>query len=477
LINGNCSTSRGKLQILAASDIKAALPVSDLSGFANPPRPVHAEDRNYFLTDPTLGREGMSLRTLVLTRWLGVAGQTAAVLFVRFILEFDIKLGPCLAAIAASAWFNIFLMIAMESRKRAGPAESTLHIGFDIVQFSALLGLTGGLQNPFLLMLIAPVTISAAVLSPRYTFALTALTFSCVALLAVFAAPLPWKHGQTLQVPFLYQAGFVIAFLTGIIFTAVYAWRVAEEESRLRAALGAAEAAMAREQKISALGGLAAAAAHELGTPLATIQVTAKEMTKATDENTLLGEDARLILSQAQRCRDILRKLSERGSERDVMHERLPAAALIEEVASPYRGRGALIRRDLAPRGAEAGPEPVLKRSPEILHGLGNLIENATDHALSEVEVSVRWSKEFLDVTVRDDGPGFAPEVLTRLGEPYVSTRVGPDGEGQGLGLGFFIAKTMLERSGGKVTFRNRPPPHHGAVVRIVWPRRIVEAD
>ncbi|MDX2237999.1 MAG: ATP-binding protein, partial [Hyphomonadaceae bacterium] len=235
--------------------------------------------------------------------------------------------------------------------------------------------------------------------------------------------------------------------------------------------LSEAQAVLAREQRLSALGGLAAAAAHELGTPLATIHLVAKEMARGLAPESPLAEDVALLVSQSERCRAILKQLSIKPEADDAMTSRLPLQALLEEAAAPHRGLGA----EVALTAHGEGPEPQVKRLPEILHGLGNLIENAVGFAKTRVDVEAQWSAAEIVVTIRDDGPGFPPDVLSRLGEPYVSERA-PGDPGGGLGLGFFIAATLLDRSGAAVTFRNRTPPRTGAVVRIAWPRRRFES-
>ncbi len=286
---------------------------------------------------------------------------------------------------------------------------------------------------------------------------------------------MPWTTGEHFAPPPLYRAGLSAAVLVGLGFTSVYAWRVAAEEERLNAALSAVQAVLAREQKLSALGGLAAAAAHELGTPLATIHLVAKEMARGLAADSPLREDIDLLVSQSERCREILKQLSARPDEDDAVHGRLPLPALLNEVAEAHRAAGVEIVITITPmRGGDSDPPPVLRRMPEVIHGLANLLDNAVGFARERVEVVGRWSNDQIEIIVRDDGPGFAVGVLSRLGEPYVSRarRRAPGG----MGLGFFIAKTLLERSEAQVDFRNRPPPARGAVVRAIWPRAALEA-
>ncbi|MES1203748.1 MAG: ActS/PrrB/RegB family redox-sensitive histidine kinase, partial [Pseudomonadota bacterium] len=288
---------------------------------------------------------------------------------------------------------------------------------YDLIQLAVLVGLTGGVANPFLMLLVAPVAVSG-VLRSTTTMALTGLAFICVGVLALRSAPLPWAAGETLILPPLYRGGLATAVLIGLGFTSVYAWRIANEEERLNAALDAVQTVLAREQKLSALGGLAAAAAHELGTPLATIHLVAKEMGREIKPGSLLHEDVQLLISQSERCREILRQLSSRGDRGDVVHERLPLAALLEEAASPQKA-DALVEVVLTTEplpGAETMPPPDIRRLPEIIHGLHNLIENAVSFAATRVDVIGRWNNALVEIIVRDDGPGFPAGLLNRLG-------------------------------------------------------------
>jgi two-component system sensor histidine kinase RegB len=414
------------------------------------------------------------LRTLVLLRWLAVAGQTIAVLVVHFGLGFAMPLGAALGVIAVSAWVNIFFMLARPSQGPIPDWEAAVQLGYDVIQLAILLALTGGVSNPFVMLFIAPVAVSAFMLRPTITIGLAALSYGCVGALALWHLPLPWLPGATYAPPMIYQVGLASAVMVGLGFTSVYAWRVAIEEERLTLALSAVQTVLAREQKMSALGGLAAAAAHELGTPLATIHLVAKEMERQLPEQSPLLEDVQLLVSQSERCRGILKQLSARKDDGDAVHERMTVRTLLEDVAAPHEGLGARIVVLAEPEpGADPEP-PTIRRAPEVLHGLGNLIENAVGFAASVVEVEARWSTSELRITVRDDGPGFSPGVLPRLGEPYVSERT-DDEPGGGLGLGFFIAKTLLERTGARIEAANRAAPRNGAVVRAIWPRGAIE--
>jgi two-component system sensor histidine kinase RegB len=415
-------------------------------------------------------RRSVRLDTLVRLRWLAVIGQSIAVLVVHYGLEYELPIWPCLGVIALATLLNAALRIRFGMTDRLAPNQAAWLLAFDIAQLSALLFLTGGLQNPFAFMLVAPVLLSATALPPRLTLMLATLAVLCATVLVFAHYPLPWAQDDPLELPPIYMMGVWLSILLAIGFISIYAWQITEEARQLVDALIATERVLTREQHLSQLDGLAAAAAHELGTPLSTILVTAKELERAIEQHSPHAEDVRLLREQAERCRDILAKLTELSSNEEPFG-RVPLSALIEEVALPHRNFGVAI--DVVLPAEQAG-HPVTARNPAILYGLGNLLENAVDFARERVEVAAHWTPQDVVVTISDDGPGFAPEIMDRIGEPYVRSRRRRrmyGGETTGLGLGFFIAKTLLERSGATVTFTNRAYPDHGAVVRVSWPR------
>ncbi|TKT82613.1 ActS/PrrB/RegB family redox-sensitive histidine kinase [Aquamicrobium sp. LC103] len=408
----------------------------------------------------------LRLNTLIRLRWLAIVGQSAAVLIVAYLLEFPLPVSLCFALIACSAWLNLFLAFRYPATHRLQPLAALGILMFDALQLAGLLFMTGGLTNPFSLLMTVPVVISATSLPARWTALLGLMVVAMATGLMFFHLPLPWFPGTTLSMPFIYVVGVWMAVVSSIAFTAVYAYRVAEEARLLANALAATELVLQREQHLSALDGLAAAAAHELGTPLATISLVAKEMERALGNDPRYREDVTLLRSQSERCREILKRLTSLSSEGEAHIARLPLTSLIEEVIAPHRDFG--IRINLAP-GQRAGPEPVGRRNPGVIYGLGNLVENAVDFAKETVTLSWQWDEQKVQISVLDDGPGFPAEVLDRIGEPYMSKRPATAGGG-GLGLGLFIAKTLLERSGATVSFGNAGEPGKGAVVRIAWP-------
>jgi len=412
-------------------------------------------------------RRNVRLDTLLRLRWLAIIGQTIAVLVVYYVVEFQLPLWACLAVIALSAWLNVALRVRFSLTQRLEPTRAAWLLAFDIAELAVLLFLTGGLQNPFAFLFLSPVLLSATALPSRITVVLGAFAVLCATVLVFVHYPLPWDQDDPLELPWIYLLGVWFSILLAIGFIGVYAWQITEEGRQISEALAATELVLAREQHLSQLDGLAAAAAHELGTPLATIAVIARELERAIDASSPHADDIRLLREQAQRCRDILTKLTQLSTGEPF--DRMPLAALLEEVVAPHRNFGIDIDVALAPKS----DAPMGARNPAVLYGLGNLLENAVDYAQARVEVTADWNEEDVAVTISDDGPGFAPEIMDRIGEPYVrsSKRRRLNGETTGLGLGFFIAKTLLERSGAIIEFENRTYPDRGAVIEVRWPR------
>jgi two-component system sensor histidine kinase RegB len=409
----------------------------------------------------------VSLRTLVFVRWIVIIGQLVTVSVVALGFRFPMQLTALIAIIALATVVTLLGMIMRRGRALSDRAVA-FYLAFDILQLSALLFLTGGLTNPFAVLVLGPIAVAAAVLGRDYSFALTFLAIICLA--ALFASPfdLPWNGGGSPRLPDLYQLGIWIALTLACGFIATYNWSVSGEARRISEALAEIQLTLAREQQLTALGTLAAAAAHELGTPLSTITVVAKELARDLPPGSPFAEDVALIQSQCERCRSILAELARKPEDAEESpFNRLPMDQLIEAAAVPHRMPG--IRLDIRSSAAPGIDMPILRRTPEIMHGLGNILQNAMQFATTAVRVETQTDAQRIAMTVSDDGPGFSPGLLGRLGEPYLSLR---DQEHEHLGLGIFIAQTLLERTGAEVTFVNGlDGALEGAAVTIVWPR------
>jgi two-component system, sensor histidine kinase RegB len=420
-------------------------------------------------------RRYVRLDTILRLRWLAVLGQLAAIFVVVQGLDFDVPILPCVTIVGLSALLNLVLQIAFDPMQRLEPVYAAALLALNIAELAGLLFFTGGLQNPFSFLFLAPVLISATALPMRLTVALGVLAVACATLLGFFHFPLPWDPDDPLVLPPIYLFAVWLSILLAIGVTSLYSFQVTEEARKLSDALAATELVLTREQHLTQLDGLAAAAAHELGTPLSTIFLISRELEKTVAADSPLAADLKILREQAQRCRDILAKITQLSSS-GAPFDRMPLSTLIEETVAPHRDFGIAIKVRIA---IAAASEPVGWRNPAILYGVGNILENAVDFARTMVEVNAWWNKETVEIVISDDGPGIAPDVLKRIGEPYLSRRRAADdaqSEHGGLGLGVFIARTLLERTGARVSFSNRTFPDHGAVVQIVWPRERFES-
>lgn len=427
-----------------------------------------------------VGDGQVRLATIVRLRWIALVGQLIAILVVAYGFEFPVPLPHCLTLIALSAWLNVFLTIRFPGSHRLSPPVAAALLTYDILQLTALLYFTGGIGNPFVFLIVAPVTVSAATLPTRFTIFL-----GLVALLAAFGLtydywPLPWYENLKFELPVLYKFGIFTAIAAGMIFIALYVRRLAKEGREMSTALAATELVLASEQKLHALDGLAAAAAHELGTPLSTIVLVTSELEREMGSDDPRAEDIALLRSQALRCREILRTLTSKPSASDPMHDTQSIRELIDDAVAPYLEYGKDVFINAMPMewvtDEDVAKQPVGARQPGVLYGVRNIIENAVDFAETRVDISARWDAEKVVLEIADDGPGFPPELLNALGDPYLTTKsqnaARRTSKAYGLGLGFFIAKTLLERSGATVECGNRGEGHPvGAIVRITWPR------
>ena len=405
----------------------------------------------------------INLRTLILIRWIAIAGQASTILIVHYGLGFGLPLVPSLGVVVSSALLNLVLIVLRKWAARLGARNAALYLGYDVLQLAVLLYLTGGLQNPFSILIVA-----ATILSRRAVIALSLLAVAAISVLALRHMPLPWRDEPLVFPPEL-VLGIWIALVLATVFIGAYTWSIAQGARRLRDAMAATQLALAREQRVSAVGALAAAAAHELGSPLATIAVVAKELVRELPGDSPHAEDAALLLSQSERCRRILAELAHQPEEDGGSpYTRLLISALVETAAAPYRNQG--IRLILAAAGGPAEEEPLVRRSPEIMHGLNNLIQNAVQFSAREVSITTFWDAKDVTVEIDDDGPGFPLHLLGRLGEPYLSTRAGVTDH---MGLGIFIAQSLLERSGARLVFDNLA--EGGAHVAISWNRANLE--
>ncbi|MFT7134035.1 sensor histidine kinase RegB [Sulfitobacter sp.] len=427
------------------------------------------------------------LRTMIVLRWVAIAGQLTAITVADRLFGLQLELGLCYFAVGISVVGNLVAMFVFPENKRLSELENLSMVLFDLCQLGFLLFLTGGLHNPFCLLLLGPVTISATTLSLRSTVILCCTAIVLVSLIAVYHLPLNTQSGGVLMMPGIFVFGHWIALIISILFSTSYSRWVTTEIHSMSDALVATQMALAREQKLTDLGGVVAAAAHELGTPLATIKLVSAELLDELKDNPELAADAELIRNQADRCRDILRDMGRAGKD-DLHLRQAPLSAVIEEAAEPHMGRGKTIEFAFGQAAGATLNQPSILRKPEIIHGLRNLIQNAVDFADSTVWVEANWTDTQISIRIFDDGKGFPPHLLGRIGDPLMRRRRSRRSatqrpEYEGMGLGLFIAKTLLERSGAELHFANGSDRTSradlrklGAVVEVVWPRSKIDA-
>ena len=427
------------------------------------------------------------LRTLVVLRWIAIVGQVGTILVADQLLQLNFPVEYCYMIVGVSILANALASILFPENQRLSETQVTAILLFDLAQLVLLIFLTGGLNNPFAILVLAPVAIGAAALQLWAIIALALVTMVFVTLVGLYHFPLMTAQGFVLQLPTIFLMGFWVAIMTGVIFVATIIRRVSDETHTMGDALMATQLALSREQKLTDIGGVVAAAAHELGTPLATIKLTSSELADQLDPESEFYEDARLIGEQTDRCRDILRSMGRAG--KDDLHMRTaPVTALIEEAAEPHVNRGKEILFDLTNGDSEV-TQPIVRRNAEIMHGLRNLVQNAVDFADETVWVESKWDDETIVVRISDDGPGYPPHLIGRIGDPFMRRRNRSDPQRpqyEGMGLGLFISKTLLERSGAELAFANGSDPfladqekplRKGAIVEVTWQRSRLEAN
>ncbi|WP_293441935.1 sensor histidine kinase RegB [Planktotalea sp.] len=441
-------------------------------------------------TDPyspsgTQRHNWIRLRTITMLRWTAILGQLIAIIVAQNMYNLQLELGLCYLVIGASVVGNIVAIFHFPENKRLSETENLLMVVFDLLQLSFLLFLTGGLHNPFSLLILGPVTVSAAVMSLRSTVLLGFLALVIVSLLAQFHLPLRTEQGFILQIPQVFVFGNWVATVIALLFLSAYSWKTANEMHTMAEALQATHLALSREQKLTDIGGVVAAAAHELGTPLATIKLASSELMDELSDKPALAEDAALIHEQADRCREILQSMGRAGKD-DLHLRKAPLSAVLEEAAEPHlnRGKDIVFEQNVVTET----PQPEILRRPEIIHGLRNLVQNAVDFAHGTVWVETNWTDDHITIRIVDDGTGFPPHLIGRIGDPFMGRRKSEKErkarpEYEGMGLGLFIAKTLLERSGAELRFSNgssllvrEQKLKRGAIIDVIWPRTKIDA-
>ena len=403
-------------------------------------------------------------RTLVILRWIAIIGQYLTISIVYFILKFELPFFYCSIIIFIGILTNFYLQFKF-NKNQLNNFTSTFFLFYDLIQLSILLYLTGGVTNPFTILLIVPAIVSSTFLTLRSTINLSVITIIILILLTINYLPLPHSGELHFHVPDTYLYAVPIAIIIGLIFLTYFGVRFGIESRKRTEALNKLELILAKEHELESIGLQAAAAAHSLGTPLSTITVIARELEKEIGNNPKYSKDIDLLLSQTKRCSDILKNLSKDQLEEDSFLSDIKIEELLSEIVRSYTE---ISEKKLSLLVEKNKLNPQIERTLEITYGLRNFIGNAVKYSNSFVDITLESNNKITEVKVCDDGPGFSEDILNVLGEPYIRSKNKIISSKSGLGLGTFIGKTLLERMKANVNF-DKCPKTNGAMVTIKW--------
>ena len=406
-------------------------------------------------------------RTLVILRWIAIIGQYLTISIVYFVLKFELPFFYCSTIILIGILTNFYLQFQFK-KNQLNNFTSTFFLFYDLIQLSLLLYLTGGVTNPFTILLIVPAIVSSTFLTLRSTINLSFITIIILILLTINHLPLPHSGELHFHVPDIYLYAVPIAIIIGLIFLTYFGVRFGIVSRKRTEALNRLELILAKEHELESIGLQAAAAAHSLGTPLSTITVIAKELEKETRNNPKYSKDIELLLSQTKRCSDILKNLSKNQLQEDSFLTDIKIEELLGEIVKSY---AEISEKKLSLLVEKNRFNPQIERTLEITYGLRNFIGNAVKYSKSSVDISLESNDKVTKVQVCDDGPGFSEDILNVLGEPYIRSKNKIISSKSGLGLGTFIGKTLLERMKATVNF-DKCPKTNGAMVTIKWQTR-----
>ena len=411
-------------------------------------------------------RENLNLdkKTLVILRWIAIVGQLTAINLVYFVLKLDFPILIAHFVLLIGFATNLYLQIGIRSIILKDLSAS-IYLIYDLIQLTALLYLTGGISNPFSILIIIPAIVSSTFLSMGTTIILGILTIIFLFLLTIFHFPLPGIHDHSITFPKLYLTGYFLAIIVGLVFLSYFGIRFSGESKRRSDAINKVQQVIAKEYELESLGGQAAAAAHSLGTPLATISVVASELKKELGENREHLKDIELLISQTKRCGEILKQISKKQIKDDKFFSKTSIENLLTEIIENFRETSS---KKLLLNFDENTNKFDFQRSPELIYGLRNFIGNAVKFSKTTVEIKIKSNSINLEVSINDDGPGFPDDIKENLGEPYIKSKSGEVTSNTGTGLGTFLGKTLLERKSARLSFQ-KDKNLGGASVKIVW--------
>ena len=416
---------------------------------------------------PELNDNKIKFLTLINIRWVAIFGQFATISIVYFYLNFSFNIGYCYLLVLFSSILNIFLQIRSKKTDLLSNKQATFSILYDLFQLFGLLFLTGGLTNPFSILIVAPSTIAAGFLNLRSSILIGFLSIVIIIILSFFYFKLPGLENNYLF-PKFYILGFALALCTTIVFLAAYSQRLATESAQRNEAFNFLQQIFLREQELKSLGGLAAAAAHELGTPLNTISLVAKELKKEVGSNIKFNKDLDLLISQAKRCSEILKQISKNpySEKEDKFFDKASFKILVHEIVDSFKD---LSKKRIIINENDYKKDYLITKKIEIIYSLKNIIDNALKFSSNKIEIFLSSNENELRIKVEDDGQGFSKQILGFLGDPYINKR-DLDNNKEGLGLGIFIAKVFLERLSAIINFYNLE--NKGAAVDISWQKK-----
>ena len=410
--------------------------------------------------------------TLTILRYIAIIGQFIAINVVFFYLNLEFPIKASLIVVFIGLLTNIYLQFKVKANQLKDTYAS-LFLLYDLFQLAILLYLTGGIFNPFSILLIIPAIVSSTFLSMGTTIILGFITSLILFTLTHYYLPLPGLLVENFEVPTFYKFGILISILIGLIFLSYFGIRFAGETKKRSEALNKLQEVIAKEYELESLGGQAAAAAHSLGTPLATIAVVAKELKKEIGDNKDVSKDIDLLISQTKRCSEILKQISKKQIEEDIFLSSIKLEDLLEEIIDSFKETSS---KKIELVSNDDNNKINIERTPEIIYGLRNFIGNAVKFSKSRVKINLMSDLEKIEIKINDDGPGIPDDIIKKIGEPYIKSKSAELNSNSGLGLGTFLGKTLLEKQGAKLLFR-RNNDLGGALVIISWnPKNLINS-
>ena len=417
-------------------------------------------------------KENLNLdkNTLTILRYIAIFGQFFAINLVYFYLSLPFPIELSYIVVSVGLLTNLYLQFGIRINQLKD-LYALIFLVYDLIQLSILLYLTGGIFNPFCFLLIIPTIVSSTFLSMGSTIILGFITSLLLLIISFFYLPLPGADMNLLHFPDFYKIGIVISIFIGLIFLSYFGIRFSGETKKRSEALNKLQEVISKEYELESLGGQAAAAAHSLGTPLATISVVAKELKKEIGNNSDYSKDIDLLISQTKRCSEILKQISKKQIEEDIFLSSIKFEDLLEEIVISFKETSS---KKIDLKVDQDKNKIAFQRTPEIIYGLRNFIGNAVKFSRSQVKIDLISNQKKIEIKINDDGPGIPEDLINKIGEPYIKSKSTELSSNAGLGLGTFLGKTLLERQNAKLLFR-RNSDLGGALVIIAWSPKTFE--